>query len=79
MEATIINQHLESILKLSLQDKIYAYQMLWQSILKDMQLEESVFTDEQKAEIDRRLERIEKGESKLFKWEDVKREIKSNL
>lgn len=79
MEAIFKNKFLESILQLSLQDKIYAYQLLWQSILKDMEMTNAILSEEQKQEIDRRLERIENGEAKLFSWEDVKQEIKSKL
>ena len=39
----------------------------------------AILSEEQKQEIDRRLERIENGEAKLFSWEDVKQEIKSKL
>ena len=44
-----------------------------------MHFEESYLSEEQKTEIDRRLERIESGEAKLYDWEDVKREVKSSL
>ncbi len=79
MKTKIIDKQIEPILQLSLQDRIYAYQLLWQSILKDVQMEEMLLTDEQKTEIDRRLERIANGEAKMFSWEDVRQEIKSEL
>lgn len=67
------------ILELSLDERIYAYQRIWQSILDDIQQEEGLITEDEKKEIDRRLERIEKGEAKLFSWEEVKKELKANL
>lgn len=79
MEAETINKQLESILQLDLKERIYVYQLLWQSILKDMQMETNMFTDEQKDEIDRRLEKIDNGKAKLFSWDDVKQEIKASL
>lgn len=79
MEAETINKQLESILQLDLKERIYVYQLLWQSILKDMQMETNIFTDEQKDEIDRRLEKIDNGKAKLFSWDDVKQEIKASL
>lgn len=79
MEIQLINKQIEPILHLDLEEKIYVYQLLWQSILKDMHLKESYLSEEQKNEIDRRLERIESGEAKFYDWEDVKREIKSSL
>ena len=79
MENKTIDKQINSILHLNLQDRIYLYQMLWQSILKDMQAEIMPLSKKQKAEIDRRLDRIEKGEAKLFSWEEVKNEIKAAL
>jgi putative addiction module component (TIGR02574 family) len=79
MEVEMINKQLESILQLDLKERIYVYQLLWQSILKDMQMETNMFTDEQKDEIDKRIEKIDNGEAKLFSWEDVKQEIKASL
>lgn len=38
-------------------------------------LNNSEFTPEQQLEIDRRLELLEKGESKLYSWDEVKNEI----
>ncbi|MBN2890676.1 MAG: addiction module protein [Bacteroidales bacterium] len=37
------------------------------------------FTTEQKAEIDRRLDLIEKGETKLHSWDEIKNEITALL
>lgn len=79
METTVIDKQVEPILKLSLQDRIYIYQILWQSILKDMQMDKILLSEEHKTEVDRRLERIDKEESKMYSWEEVKQEIKSKL
>ena len=37
------------------------------------------FTTEQQVEIEKRLRKIENGESKLYSWEEVKTEILSEL
>ncbi len=36
-------------------------------------------TDEQKKELDRRLERIKKGETKFFTWEEVKANLRKKI
>ena len=41
--------------------------------------EELTLTKELKAELDRRIERIKKGEAKFFTWEQVKSELKSTI
>ena len=79
MVTETIDEQIAPILQLNLQKRIYVYQLIWQSILKDMQIEDSILTDEQKNEIDRRLERIDRGDAKLFSWESVKEEIKMQL
>lgn len=39
----------------------------------------SFLSEEQKIEIDYRLERIEKGEAQMFSWEEVEAEINQKL
>lgn len=79
MTIEAVNKKVEPILQLDLQERIYVYQLLWQSILKDMQMETLLLTEDQKTEVDKRLERIESGEAKLFSWKEIKQEIKSEL
>ncbi len=78
ISTTVMNQ-LDPIFQLNLNDRIEVYQLLWESILKDMPLENSPLSQEQKHEVDRRLQRIENGEAKLFSWDEVKNDIKSVL
>ncbi len=79
MKTETVDRHIEPILQLSVQERIYIYQVIWQSILKDLEMENVILSDEQKTEIDRRLEKLEKGEAKLYDWQDIKKEIKSAL
>ena len=79
MKTETVDRHIEPILQLSVQERIYIYQVIWQSILKDMEMENVILSDEQKTEIDRRLERLKKGEAKLYNWQEIKKEIKSAL
>lgn len=74
-----IENKITPILELSLDERIYAYQRIWQSILEDIQKEEGLISEEEKKEIDERLKKIEKGEAKLFSWEEEKNELKANL
>ncbi len=79
MENQILDKQIEGILQLDLREKIYVYQILWQSILSDMNMDDSYLSIEQKDEVDRRLERIESGSAVLYEWEEVKNEIKASL
>ena len=79
MKTQAIDKGIESILKLSLQERIYVYQLIWQSILKEIETETTLLTSEQKKEIDRRLERIENGEVELFSWQELRKEIEIGL
>jgi putative addiction module component (TIGR02574 family) len=74
-----IDNKINSILELKLEERIYAYQLIWQSILDDIQKGSNLLSDEQISEIDRRLEKMERDESELFSWQEVKQEIKASL
>lgn len=74
-----IDKKINSILNLDLDERIYAYQVIWQSILNDIQKGNILLTKEQIKEIDKRLERIENGDAKLFSWKEVKQDIKASL
>ncbi len=68
-------QSIENLLTLGLQEKIYIIDKLWQSVLNEMKFDTSKISPEQIAEIDRRLEKLEKGESKLYTWQEVRQSI----
>ncbi len=69
------NPSIENLLALGLQARILIVEKLWQSILSEMKLGANKISAEQIAEIDRRLENLEKGESKLYSWQDVRQSI----
>lgn len=59
--------------KYSNAEKIILAEQLWDSISKkDLEL-----SDEIKQELDIRLDRLERGETQLYTWEEVKSRIKS--
>ncbi len=79
MSSLLANQ-IDLVLQFSLNERIYILDKLWQSILNEIKTVNDVdLSQEQLAEIDRRINRIESGESKLYKWNDVKQQIKAAL
>lgn len=56
---------------MSIEDKISAIGMIWDSI--DEKTAATIpLTKEQKKELDRRLDQFERGERKSYSWEEVK-------
>ena len=53
----------EEIMKLSVEEKISLIEKIWESLDSE---EESFLTKEQQEELDRRIERHERGEGKTF-------------
>ena len=53
---------------LSISERILLVETIWDSISKDS----IELTDAQKAELDRRIESIEKGNTKFSTWNEVK-------
>lgn len=68
-------QSIENLLGLGLQERVYIVEKLWQSILDEIKIDTANVSSEQIAEIDRRLEKLEKGESKLYTWQEVRQSI----
>ena len=64
--------NINEILKLPSAERILLIEKIWDSLNS----EELTLTKEHKAELDRRIERIKKGEAKFFTWEHVKSEFK---
>lgn len=69
------HQSIDNLLRLGLQERVYIVEKLWQSILNEMKLDTTKVSSEQIAEIDRRLEKLENGESKLYTWKEVRQSI----
>ena len=62
---------MQEILKLSLAERILIMEKIWDSIEHDnLQISPA-----QKQELDKRLERFKKGETKFYSWEDIKKEL----
>ncbi len=64
---------MQEILELSVADRISMVEKIWDSISpEDIQLSES-----HEQELDRRLQRFERGETSFVSWSDIKSEINS--
>ena len=64
--------NINDILKLSAAERILLIEKIWDS-LDTKELEISL---PQQKELDKRLARIKKGETKFYKWEEVKARLK---
>lgn len=63
---------LSTILKLSTLERISLIEKIWDSIDK----EEISLSTNQKKELDKRLERIENGETEFSSWNEVKQKLR---
>ncbi|MCB0397512.1 MAG: addiction module protein [Flavobacteriales bacterium] len=64
---------IQDLLKLSVAERILLIEKLWDSINpQDIELSEA-----HKKELDKRLDRYLKGETRFFSWEEVKRDLHS--
>jgi len=63
--------NLQNILKLSTAERLLLMEELWNSI----PISEIPLKDSHKKELDRRLFRIKKGETKFLTWEEVKKNL----
>ena len=64
---------LNDIKKLSIPDRVELTEVIWQSID-----EEIILSDDQKMEIDRRIEFIDKNETDFFTWEETIAHIRTS-
>ncbi len=62
---------ISEIKKLSVEERIQMVEAIWDSIDQDT----SELTDEQKRELERRLELIESGQAKMYTWDEVKQNL----
>ena len=64
--------NINDILKLSAAERILLIEKIWDSLnTNDLEISEA-----HKKELDKRLARLKKGETKFYKWEDVKLRLK---
>jgi putative addiction module component (TIGR02574 family) len=68
---------ISDIRKLSVEKRIEMVEAIWDSIEEDTLGKQFPLTKEQEEEIERRLERYERGESKLYTWEEVIQNIRT--
>lgn len=66
---------LDELLELSISERILLAESLWESIV--VHSEEVPITEEQKAELDRRLAGLEQGDIETESWEAVKRRLQN--
>ena len=64
---------MQEILDLSVADRITVVEQIWDSI----DTAEIELSNELTEELDRRLDRYEKGETNFVRWAEVKRELNS--
>ncbi|MEJ2105017.1 MAG: addiction module protein [Ignavibacteriaceae bacterium] len=77
MNEPINPDSLENIKKLSIAERILIVEDIWDSIISSE--EDFPITDEQKRELDSRLEAYYKNPNEGKSWEEVKDNIKSQL
>lgn len=64
----------EEILQLSAKERISIIEILWDSL--DSEQGSNLLTPEQQQEINRRIEKHEKGEGKTFSWDEIESRLK---
>ena len=62
---------MQEILDMSVDERISMIEKIWDSI----EHENISLTEAQQQELDRRLERYEKGETNFVSWDSIKREL----
>lgn len=65
--------YLNDIIKLSVPERLALLQKIWESIDE----EDIKITPAQKKELDRRLKKMEAGESKFYSWTEIRKSLKS--
>jgi putative addiction module component (TIGR02574 family) len=62
---------IQEILEMSVDDRIFMIEQIWNSLDHDKILTPNIH----KQELDRRLDRYEKGETSFVSWNDIKQEL----
>jgi len=63
--------NVQNILKLSTAERLLLLEEVWNSILPN----EITIKDSHKKELDKRLTRMKRGETKFFTWDEVKKNL----
>ncbi len=63
---------LKEIKKLSIQERIRLVGSIWDSIAEDATPAELQISEEERNEVQKRYELLQKGNQKTYTWEDVK-------
>jgi len=66
---------LEQLTQLSIEERLLLIEALWDSLDEKEISEQFEFDNELKKELDERLDRLEKGLSKTYSWQEVKESI----
>lgn len=71
LDTFVIMNNFQNILKLSTAERLLLLEELWNSIpSSEIRIKES-----HKKELDKRLARLKRGETKFFTWEEVKKNL----
>ncbi len=65
---------IKEIRKLSVDERISLIEMIWDSL--DSEREDDLLTKAQHEEINRRIDRHERGEGKTYTWEEIESRLK---
>ncbi len=68
---------IKEIRKLSVEERILMVEAIWDSIAEDTS-DDDFLTEEQKKELERRIELHESGKGKTYTWEEVKARLNLN-
>jgi putative addiction module component (TIGR02574 family) len=66
---------LSELFKLSVEERLQLVEDLWDSIAADTQDRPLELSEEEKAELDRRLKEMEDDPASAIRWEDVRAEL----
>jgi putative addiction module component (TIGR02574 family) len=69
-------QYSNELLKLSAQERLKVIEELWDSLVGENTAGYDELSKDQDEEIQRRIDRIQAGESKLYTWDEVKSKAK---
>jgi putative addiction module component (TIGR02574 family) len=67
---------IKEIKKLSITERILLVDAIWDSIEDDPSKDPFPLTEEQKRELERRIQAYKRGESKVYTWEAIKNKLK---
>jgi putative addiction module component (TIGR02574 family) len=68
---SLFMNNVQNILKLSTAERLLLLEKLWNSIIPN----EITIRDSHKKELDKRLSRMKRGETKFYTWDEVKKNL----